>query len=213
VSEYEYHIFVSYRRSDGDWVRWTRDNFVKPLRSLLRPALGNVRVFLDEQIETGSDWPMHLSRALSRSRLMIPVLSRDYFNSAWCRLELALMVEREKQSQLRTPQQPEGLILPFVIDDGDSFPPEVQAMQAEKIHEFANPWILPTSPRHEEFTQRLHDWCPCVERALQRVPSYDSAWEQLARERFQDQFRIRIAAQTTLPGLSLHLDTAPTPAP
>lgn len=36
---------------DEDWVRWTRDNFVRPLRSLLRPALGDVRIFLDEQIE------------------------------------------------------------------------------------------------------------------------------------------------------------------
>lgn len=203
MPDYEYHIFISYRRCDDDWVRWTRDNFVKPLRSLLRPALGDVRVFLDEQIETGAQWPMSLARAHSHSRLLVPILSRDYFNSEWCRLELALMYEREKQSGLRTPQEPEGLILPFVIDDGNTFPPEIQAIQGERIHAYANPWILPTSHRQEEFAAHLHTWCPCLERALKRVPTYDPSWEHLAHQQFCDQFRIQIASQTTLPGLSL----------
>jgi hypothetical protein len=42
---YEYDIFISYRRSDDDWVRWTREHFVHLLRSLLVPALGPVRVW------------------------------------------------------------------------------------------------------------------------------------------------------------------------
>ncbi|MCP4287153.1 MAG: toll/interleukin-1 receptor domain-containing protein [Gammaproteobacteria bacterium] len=205
MPDYEYHIFISYRRSDDDWVRWTRNNFVKPLRSLLRPALGDVSIFVDEQIETGDDWPMRLARALARSRLLIPVLSRDYFNSEWCRIELAHMYEREQQSGLRTLQEPDGLILPFVIDDGNSFPPKVQAMQGEKIHKFANPWVLLNSPRQEEFAAHLHSWCPCVEQALQRVPTYDSTWENLAYDQLQNQFQIHVADQTVLPGLSLNL--------
>lgn len=200
---YEYHIFVSYRRSDDAWVRWTRDIFVKPLRSLLRPALGDVYIFVDEQIETGADWPTRLAKALARSRLLIPILSRDYFNSEWCRLELALMYEREKRSQLRTLQQPEGLILPFIIDDGDCFPPEILAMQSENIHVFANPYIQPNSPRQEEFAEHLRSWCCCVEQALSRVPSYNPAWESLACQHFRNQFQIQVATQTALPGLSL----------
>jgi hypothetical protein len=35
----------------------------------------------DEQIETGSTWPAHLARAHTHSRLLIPILSRDYFRS------------------------------------------------------------------------------------------------------------------------------------
>jgi TIR domain len=81
VSDYEYEIFISYRRMDDDWVRWTRGNFAHPLRSLLRPVLGTVHIFIDEQIETGSTWPAHLARAHTRSRLLIPILSRDYFRS------------------------------------------------------------------------------------------------------------------------------------
>ena len=213
MADYEHHVFLSYRRSDEDWVRWTQENLVRPRRSLLRPALGDVRIFVDQQIDTGADWPMRLARALARSRLLIPVLSRDYFHSDWCRLELALMYRREQQCGLRTPANPDGLILPLVIDDGESFPPEVQAIQRTNIQEFANPWIRLDSPRQEDFAERLRQWCPCVEAALLRIPPYDPAWEALAIDEFRHQFQIHPAAQTRVPGLSLHQAEIRTSAP
>jgi hypothetical protein len=48
-------------------------------------------------------------------------------------LELALFFHREKLLGFRTAANPDGLTLPFIIDDGDSFPPEVQSIQGEKI--------------------------------------------------------------------------------
>lgn len=203
MADYDYHIFISYRRMDEDWVRWTRENFVRPLRSLLRPALGDVKIFVDEQIETGISWPAHLAAALAHSRLLIPVLSRDYFNSEWCRLELALMHHRESQLGLRTPEKPDVLILPFIIDDGTSFPPEVQAMQGEQIHRFANPFMRIDSPRQEDFADYLKTWCPRVLKALKSVPNFDPGWETVAHAQFNHMFRIHVACQTTLPGLSL----------
>jgi hypothetical protein len=188
---------------DEDWVRWTRNNFARPLRSLLRPALGDVRIFLDEQIETGASWPARLAAAHTRSRLLIPILSRDYFNSEWCRLELTLMYEREKLLGFRTPVKPHVLILPFVIDDGDCFPSEVQAMQGEKIHQFANPCMCTDTPRQEAFAEHLRQWCPRVEQALQSVPPFDPSWEGLAQDQFSQMFQIKFEKVKTLPGLSL----------
>lgn len=204
MSDYEYDIFISYRRSDEHWVRWTRHNLVRPLRALLRPALGSVRIFLDEQIETGADWPLRLAQALARSRLLIPVLSRDYFRSDWCRLEIALIHHREVQCGLRTATIPHGLILPLIIDDGDSFPAEIQAIQGQRIEDCANPFMRQDSPKQEDFAQMLKDWCPCVEQALRHVRPYDPAWEALAIAQFRDRFLARVTAQTTLPGLSLN---------
>ncbi len=70
MADYEHDIFISYRRMDEEWIHWTRNNFLRPLRSLLRPALGNVGIFVDDQIETGASWPARLARALARSRLL-----------------------------------------------------------------------------------------------------------------------------------------------
>jgi hypothetical protein len=203
MADYEYDIFVSYRRMDDNWVRWTRENFVRSLRSLLWPALGKVEIFVDEQIETGASWPAHLARAHARSRLLVPILSRIYFGSDWCRLELALMRHRESTLGYRTAAKPSGLILPFVIDDGNSFPPEVQAMQAEKIHQFANPYMRVDSLRQEDFAEHLRKWCPCLEAALKVVPPFDPAWENLAHDQFMEMFRIALQTQKTLPALSL----------
>ncbi len=213
MSDYEHEIFISYRRSDPDWVRWTLDYFVKPLRSLLRPALGDVKIFVDSQIETGNSWPAHLARAHSRSKLIIPILSRDYFNSDWCRLELALMHHREQCAGFRTPGNPSVLILPFVIDDGDCFPPEVQDMQGEPIHDFASPWNLPNTPKHELFAEKLRLWCPRVQSALDGIPAFDPTWEQTAQEQFKEAFRIHVAKQKTLPGLFLLPIGGTAPAP
>jgi hypothetical protein len=81
-------------------------------------------------------------------------------------LELALFFHREKLLGFRTAANPDGLTLPFIIDDGDSFPPEVQSIQGEKITILHTPFIRPDSPRQEAFAEYLRRWCPCVERAM-----------------------------------------------
>src|ERR1700693_2953450 len=203
MPDYEYDIFVSYRSSDEDWVRWTRENFVRPLRTLLRPALCNVQIFLDDQIETGSSWPAFRAIALARSRLLLPILSRAYFTNDWCRLELARMYQRERELGRRSAENPVGLILPVIIDDGDRFPPEVRAMQAEKFHQFANPFMRVDSPRQEAFTECLRRWCPIIEQALLSAPPFNEAWETRAYDdQAKEMFRIEIMAQKTLPALS-----------
>jgi hypothetical protein len=135
---------------------------------------------------------------------MVAVLSRDYFQSEWCRLELALMHHREKSADLRNGRNSGGLIIPLVIDDGDHFPPEIQAMQSEPLHRFANPFIRTDSPKQEELAEVLKDRvCPAIERALANVPTFDPAWEQLAHAQFKNQFHVSLQQQTSLPSIIL----------
>lgn len=204
MADYEHDIFISYRRSDIDWVRWTRENFVRALSSLLRPRLGSIKVFVDETIEVGASWPNHLAMSLSRSRIMVAVLSRDYFQSDWCRLELALMHHREKKGSLRTAASPWGLIIPVVIDDGNCFPPEVQAMQGEPLHSFANPFMRPDSPKQEAMAEVLKNkLCTSIELALAASPAFDPEWEQVAHKQFEEVFKIQMQSQNTVPSLVL----------
>lgn len=204
MPDYEHHIFISYRRSDDDWVRWTRENFRRALTSLLRPRLGNVDIYVDDAIETGSSWPNHLALNLARSKLMVAILSRDYFLSDWCRLELSLMHHREKLAKFRTSENPYGLIIPVVIDDGNCFPVEIQEMQGQSLHKFANPFIRIDSPTQEAFAEVLKDKvCPVIEQAMTRVPDYDPAWELIAHAQFRNMFQIIMQTQTTVPSLRL----------
>jgi len=204
MSDYEHHIFLSYRRSDDDWVRWTRNNFARALASLLRPRIGKISIYLDEKIETGSSWPHHLARNLSRSMLMVAVLSRDYFQSDWCRLEMALMHKREQMVNLRTAANPTGLIIPVVIDDGNCFPQEVLSMQCEPLHQFANPFIRVDSPKQEALAELLKEKvCPNIEQALSSVPNYDPTWEDIAHDQFENMFQIQTHTQLTVPSLVL----------
>jgi hypothetical protein len=202
MSDYEHDIFVSYRRWDGDWVRWTQNSFVRPLRSLLMPTSGNVRVFVDVQIDAGSSWPATLGKELGHSRLLIALFCRDYFRSEWCTREISEMYRREREVGFRTTQKPEGLIIPVVIDDGTGYPVEAQAIQAIDIHLFANPFIREDSPKQEMFTEQLREFlCPTIERALSRVPPFDPKWVGRAASEFTELFSIHTKAQTTLPRL------------
>lgn len=130
MSDYRHHIFVSYSRLDKLWTRWARENVAGALETLLRPSVGRVSIYIDEKIETGNSWPTDLATALARSRLLVPLLSRAYFESDWCRLELELMLRREQQCGLRCDSNRAVLILPFVYDDGDCFPLEVSRRDA-----------------------------------------------------------------------------------
>ena len=87
---------------------------------------------MDVMIETGASWPDHLALNHARSKLLVAVLSRDYFQSDWCRLELALMYAREKATGLRSRENLSGLIVPLIIDDGNQFPAEIQEIQGQK---------------------------------------------------------------------------------
>jgi len=203
MPDYENHLFISYRRSDKRWTRWARENVAEALETLLRPSLGDVKVFVDDKIETGVSWPDRLARALARSRLLVPLLSRDYFNSEWCRLELALMRDREDRCQLRCSSNPAVLIIPFVYDDGDCFPVEVREMEPKEIHDYANPFVRPDSPNFENFAEVLKQECPRLVDALKTVPPFDPEWERIAYDQFRERFRIQVTTQTTLPALSL----------
>jgi hypothetical protein len=114
------------------------------------------------------------------------------------------MYHREKLTKFRSEGNPYGLIIPVIIDDGDCFPPEVQAMQGERLHKFANPFIRIDSPKQEALAEVLKERvCPMIERSLGRVPPFDSSWEHIAHKQFEHMFKIRMETQTTVPSLML----------
>jgi len=110
------------------------------------------------------------------------------------------MLDREERYGFRAGEKDAGLILPVVIDDGESFPVEIQEIQCERIHEFANPFMRPDSPRQEALADYLRQrFCQAIEQALTAVPQFDPKWATLAGEQFKARFQIHTQHQSTLP--------------
>src|SRR5262249_55448242 len=99
---YEYHVFVSYRRT-GEWSAWVTRLFVTQLETYLAAELpGKIGIFTDVQINPGPAWDLAINEALDTSCVMVPVFMNNYFSSDWCRRELARMLHREKVLGYRT---------------------------------------------------------------------------------------------------------------
>jgi hypothetical protein len=124
-----------------------------------------------------------------------------YFSSEWCRLELANMFVREQTCGLRTETQPNGLILPAAIHDGERFPLEARAIQQAQLQTYANTRIAPDSPSEERLSEQIRTWTPDVAQAIQNCPEYDAAWVDLSVEDFLSLFTAQDIQQREPPRL------------
>ncbi|OWM84880.1 hypothetical protein CDL15_Pgr027667 [Punica granatum] len=96
----EYEVFLSFRGP-------ARKGFVDCLYRNLIDA--GIRTFRDrEEVHEGENIGGKLIRAINCSKICIPILSKDYAESAWCLRELAQMVECSRSTRLE--------ILPIFYD-------------------------------------------------------------------------------------------------
>jgi TIR domain-containing protein len=194
--EYEYDVFLSYRRY-GQWHRWVKDTFSPMFEHWLGEELGaDPRIFWDDRIESGSDWPQALGYALARSRVLVSLFSRQYFYSRWCKLELTLMYAREHECGFGpAADSPDRLIVPALIHDGEDLPPDARRIQAAELQDCADPFMGKDSPKQEKLSDCIKLWTPDVRRAIERAPKYDPAWRTLAVDRFVRLFEMPAAEQ------------------
>jgi hypothetical protein len=202
----EFHIFLSYRRS-ARWPAWVRDIFLPKLTHWLSEELGeDARIFFDQEMETGTDWQLALGGALNRARVLVPLWSRTYFNSNWCKAELAFMLAREEQHGFRTRKRPQGLIIPALIHDGNDLPEVVRGISALQLQRYTNPWLAERSPAEEELSNLLRDWAPDVAAAIRRAPAPSRTGRQPSRdaiERFLERLNQPEPRQDRVPVLGV----------
>lgn len=172
---YEYDVFISYRR-EPDSKEWTQNVFLPKFTSYLREELGkkDLSIFIDEHgIEGGQYWEDTLKIALAKSKCLVPVLMTSYFQSEWCVREFAVLHYRQEQLV----QKPQGLIVPFVIWDGDDFPATAKALQQFPCHDyyFTHKGFL-DSGTFFEFQKKLKKWISAVSKAVKSAPDWDAAW-------------------------------------
>jgi hypothetical protein len=171
--KYEYDIFISYKRY-GEWTQWVCGEFLRLLRFHLANELGrDPKIFVDNQLEAGTDWPKDLALKLTVSRVLVPLFSKMYFGSDWCLRELYAARFKEEQLGLRTACSPSGIIVPARIHDGNEadLPKELHEccqMHMADLRPFAIASLRPSSQKYEAFEEAVKSW---VEQSIK--PAYD----------------------------------------
>ena len=189
--EYAYDIFVSYKRY-GEWTNWVRGEFFRVLDDHLSMALGKpAKIFIDDQIEAGADWPLDLAKKLAASRVLVPLFSRMYFASDWCLRELYAARFKEGQLGLRTREHPEGIIVAARIHDGlkGDLPEHLHdccRIQAADLTDYAITSLKRTSSKFEMFEEAIKSW---VQRSIK--PAIDRTRKDQPRESWLDDISSR----------------------
>jgi hypothetical protein len=133
----------------------------------------DARIFQDVQIQLGQRWTREIADALATSKVIVALLSRNYFQSDSCRRELAAMLARS--AWLRDRGLDDHIIFPLIMHDCDirDLPEVVRSLQFVRIHRYADPFMHPESARREELSGALRPLCEQVARRLEQVMDDD----------------------------------------
>ena len=211
---YKYEVFISYRRY-GEWPKWIKKHFSPIFQHWLGEELGqNCKMYIDyQEVKEGDYWPYNLSYALSHSKVLVPLWSRQYFISPWCQAELAHMLTREQKCNLRTRDKPGGLIIPAIIHDGQDIPTVIDDRQGTrhyisgiepaKLQDYTNIRMAPDSPTAEKLSHTIRKWVPSIASAIKSAPQFNPEWANLAADEFLDLFKSHVGEpkQGNLPSL------------
>jgi hypothetical protein len=175
---YQNDVFISYRREKNAWTPWARDIFKLALESCLQRELGDPpNIFIDDQTPVGLNFVNHLASALATSKIMVALLSKDYFSSDWCVHELDLMMEKAQGSDL---------IIPIVVHDGHAIPDAVSLLQSADFRHYAIPALSHAGSLYAEFWAKLVGLSPRIGNAVETAPDFDLVWEPAFRQRLTD---------------------------
>jgi hypothetical protein len=173
---YQYDIFISYRR-DTETRNWIENHFVPLLEHHIKLDIGrDPKIFIDSQLEAGTTWPISLGKKLGESRTLIPLWTKTFLNSDWCKCEIGHMLEREKLLGLRTIDKPGGLIFPTVIHDGDTMPVELKTIQKVEIQECYCISMRRDSERSELLEDKLRSLACEIAQAIENAPGWQDDW-------------------------------------
>lgn len=88
----KYDVFISYRRSQSDWVV---QNIYNPLKEFTRKDGSKLEIFFDtKSIKYGQAFAMKYTRGVCDSKLFLPIFSDDYQKSSHCMMEFTVAFTR-----------------------------------------------------------------------------------------------------------------------
>ena len=94
----KYDVFISYSRSQSDWVE---KNVYEPLAAFRKPNGDKLNIFYDKKsIGIGEAFTSKYMWAIVDSKYFVPILSDDYYGKNHCRNEIDLAYKRQVEKLL-----------------------------------------------------------------------------------------------------------------
>jgi TIR domain len=174
--DYEWDLFVSYRRQDS-WTPWTRNYLKKELEAYLQPWLGSrPKIYVDDRSPGDPSSATTLGEALSRSKAMIAILSGDYWYSSWCVHELDLMFDRVGGKPDR--------IIATVVHDCEKLPPPAGLIKHTDFSDYRVTNMNVQSQLYQDFSIAVKKLAQPLSTLIQTSPAFDISWTAICVDRF-----------------------------
>ena len=127
-----------------------------------------------------------LKSKVARSRVMVCLLSADYFQSEWCRREMALMLEREKHCGMEGLGYNYGLLIPVRLGDGDYFPDLAKRVQYQDFEHYADLDLPKGSERASNFCTAIRDLAKTVAKTIHEAQDCCPDWLDFTGDAYYD---------------------------
>jgi hypothetical protein len=202
AARYEYDVFLSYSRAGG-WSDWVIAHFRPIVQHWLTSELGReAQIFQDTRdIVPGDRWPERIENALGSSKIMIALLSRNYFSSEWCVRELGSMYARAEH--FRENGLSGRIIFPVAIHDSDpnEVPELVRSLEIKGIQDFCDPFMHPKGDTREQLSSALRAFCRHAAMEIESLPANSAQWRPADPLRYVNSLHISFKHQTSRPSL------------
>jgi len=177
VPGYKYDVFISYCR-EGSVRKWLLNHFYDKLRECLADHFAPPpKVYMARKMSRAVHWPSDLEIALRHIKIMIQLLTPNYFESEWCMAELRSMQAREKLLGLAGPEISQGLIYPILYSDSENFPIDERLRSWVDFKEFAHPDpVYQQTADYVGFHREVNKLAEDLVQLLRKVPDWQPDW-------------------------------------
>ncbi len=166
---YQYDLFISYTWRVARAQSWVRDVLSPLLIEFFQLEAGRdkSRVFLDDRVvRPGMQVDQTVQDALLASRVLLAVLSPQYFESGWCLTEFHTMLNRQQQTNQR-------IVYPLAVWDGTKYPDDVRNLNPLNYNQWGT---LERGMPRKRFSDTIVTLVKELDQLITDSPDHDPNW-------------------------------------
>lgn len=171
--EYEYDVFLSYWPG-GIIDSWVRNRFIIPFTKVLFEELGRQpSILVAEDV-------YEVDKAIAASRVLLAILSKQYFYQSDCRAVFESMIQRQAEERFSAGRQHTRLVHAIVAHDllsDEAIPVEYRGkFEPINFKEWAYDFEIQNWEIHKSYSNAIGDLASAVAEAVVQAPSWRSGF-------------------------------------